>query len=158
MPVDFTNGTFFPARFNSSTDVDKLVDNVYGQGTTWGAWTTTGQMNWIQIQMDAAYSDVGYMQIWAGRVSSESSSGYLSVFLSPTTNFSSGDATACAAGAGVNIMALPSPGGSGVVTCPPANSTLYVTILRVDPQGYAANLMINELRIYRNGEPFVSYL
>lgn len=47
--TDFTNATFFPAQYDSTTGWPNLLDGVVRQGTTKGAWTTSANRNWIQV-------------------------------------------------------------------------------------------------------------
>lgn len=74
--------------------------------------------------MDQPYDDVTHMEIWAGEYSNwQSTSGYLTVFLSTTANFTA-TGTACVRNTAITTET------SGVVTCPPVTGARYVSRTR----------------------------
>lgn len=98
----------------------------------------------LQLELDQAYDDLLHMEIWAGQPTGYySASGFLTVWLSPTANFTA-TGTACIR----NTAIL--GGTSAVVTCPPISKALYLTIERNDPF-FPSPLIINELRLYKMG-------
>lgn len=89
-----------------------------------------------------ACSDISYIRIWAGVKSLTSSSGFLTVWLSNGTNFTT-TGTKCVTG--VAIMAE----GDGVITCPQVTGARYVTVQRTEPRGNADQLVVHELHAIR---------
>lgn len=105
-----------------------------------GAWTTADLTNWAQVTLTVPADDISGVIIFAGSTTLTSSSGYLSVYLSTTTNFTAG--TLCAQG--VAIIA----GGKGAVTCPNATGVRYVTVQRNGQAASASDqLVIHELLV-----------
>ena len=75
----------------------------------------------MQVMLDQPYNDLSHMEIWAGEYSNlPSTSGFLTVFASTTSNFTA-TGTVC-----VRNTAITSE-TSGVVTCPPVAGTRYVS-------------------------------
>ena len=120
VPVGMVRGTAFPPFPTPATlGFDQLDDNVLTPtGGNFGAQAASANYNWIQVQLDGVYSDISHMRIWAGDPARTSSSGFLSVWLSRTTNFT---ATGTRCVRGVAIMA----GLDGVITCPAVSNALY---------------------------------
>ena len=84
------------------------------------------------------------MIIFAGQVFGASTAGFLTVWVSPTTNFTA-TGTKCVEGIGIL------PGVDTAVTCPAAAGTQYVTIERRDVLTEDI-LVINELQVFRSSE------
>lgn len=123
VPVGMVRGTASAFTNTATVGFDQLYDNVLAQtGSNYGAETTAANYNWIQVQLDGVYSDISHMRIWAGNPAKTSSSGFLSVWLSRTTNFT---ATGTRCVRGVAIMT----GLDGVITCPAVSNALYGELL-----------------------------
>lgn len=127
---------------------DTLLDNVLANSyltLTNGVWVKAAKSNFLQIALDGVYTKLIHLEIWAGAVCDvcKSTSGFLSVYLSSTTNYTAG--TRCARG--INIVAET----SGLITCEEAANVSYVTIERNDPY-LLSNLVVNELRVYYSCE------
>lgn len=101
-----------------------------------------------------SYSDISYIRIWAGLAvnlglttgtssTGGSNSGFLTVWLSTSTNFTT---TGIKCAQGVNIIT----NQDGIVTCPQSTTAYsFVTVQRIDPKGLSDNLVIHELHVIR---------
>lgn len=101
----------------------------------------------LQVQLDAAYSDISYGRFWCGipLQAYKQQAAFLTVSLSPGTNYSQGVVCITNFAAVVNM--------EHTFTCShvSAPSTRYVTFWRrtID---VTTTLVISELLIYREGE------
>lgn len=143
------SGTIFPTPAAADVLVrglDVLQDGVLASsGNNFGAQAPAANYNWIQVQLTGGpYSDISYMRIAAGNPTGTSLSGFLTVWVSPTTNFTA-TGTKCVSGIGII------GGVEATVTCPAANGTQFVTIERRDPL-VSDPLWVHELRVYRSSE------
>lgn len=110
------NGTLWPSRYSASYDIDKLTDGQYA--SNFGTWTASGNVNYLQVTLDSTSDAAMSMEIWAGDGGFSSSSGYLTVYVSTTHNFTA-TGTVCVRGTAITI------GTSGVITCPAITGALY---------------------------------
>lgn len=142
-------GTIFPTPAAGNVllqGLDILQDGVLtSSGNNVGTQAPSANYNYVQVQLTGGpYNDVSYMRVAAGQAAGYSSGGFLTVWVSPTSNFT---ATGTRCVSGIGIIA----GVEATVTCPPANATAFVTIERRDPLT-ADVLVVHELRVYRSSE------
>lgn len=151
VPVEMVNATFQAGNCFEPATVDRgflaLKDNLYVQlGDVKkfnGAWTCSAYYNKIQVELDKPYSGVLNLQIWAGDKRQQSSSSFITLWLSPTTNHTS---TGVVCQRGVSMLAEE----SAMYQCPQASNVRYFTIERYDPF-YRDFLIVNELFIFIEG-------
>lgn len=115
------NGTILPSVFNGNTADRAFDSNLFASGANIGAWASSSSSNSMQFALSATMDNVTAVYLYAGNVSMTSSSGFLSVYLSQTTNYSD-PATAVTCARGVAIIA----GKMGAVTCPKLTGVNYV--------------------------------
>lgn len=137
----------FPSQLdptNADTEfIDDSVISIYRQYTA--TRTSVAVRNYISIPFPRTYDNISLVIIYAGVIGSVSSSAALSVWLSPTSNFTAGG-TKCIEG----LSTLQMEGA--YVTCPPANATGWLTIERRDRQGRSDSLVLVEARAFYQGE------
>lgn len=115
-PIVFVNATLWPSRLDLNHDVDKLTDGQYT--SNFGAWATVGKVNYLQVTLDRTYDAALSLEVWAGDGNYWSSSGYLTVYASTTSNFTA-TGMVCVRGTAITT------GTSGVITCPALTGALY---------------------------------
>lgn len=143
-PVPIVSASFYPSVLTADTQADKLLDGFTGfNQTNMGAVAAASAMNYIQAQLDMAWDNISHVRMWAGAPSSQTSSGFLTLWLSPTDNFTQ-SGTKCVEGAAVLS------GQEGTFTCPPNNGTRFVTVVRSADVAEALDVL--ELNVIRSGE------
>lgn len=95
----------------------------------------------MQAILDKSYNTIAFIFLAGGTLGSTSSSGFLTVWISTGTNFST---TGVKCSQGVGIIA----GRDGYVTCPQMNGVNYVTAVRNDPYGRTDNLVLYEMSVF----------
>lgn len=145
VPVGIVGGTFSPGPLDATTSWAKLMDyTTTTTGTNAGAQTSAAFSNYIQVQLSAAFDDIAYVRMWAGLTTAQTTSANLTIWLSPTTNFTA-NGTVCARG--VTVIA----DSEGSFPCPPATAIQYVTVQRFVAD-MSESLVIHELYVYSSSE------
>jgi hypothetical protein len=103
----------------------------------------------IQITLSQPEDGVTAVIIYGGaKTGAVTSSGFLTVYLSQTTNFTApGTSIACQGGI-IGVVA----GTAGAVACPDFLGTQYVTVYRKNPFGGSDYLVITELQVMTGSE------
>ena len=148
VPLAIVDATFSPSVVSVLTDSFNLMDGAtsYTSGNSpRGAQASAANSNFIQVQLDAAYSDIDYMRVWGGLTTGVQQSAFITVYLSPGPNATAG--AACISG--LSLL----PGFEYAITCThiDAPNTAYVTISKSDASS-SQPLVIHELYIYRSSE------
>lgn len=92
LSIPFVNGTAVPAYNDPTRGLDNLLDLeiVPSVDGTMGTWVNSSNYNYLQAQFNGSYDDITHIHIWAGykTPTTDSNSGYLTVWLSSSANFS----------------------------------------------------------------------
>lgn len=115
------NGTMLPSVYSTRTANLAFDQTLYALGSNLGAWATGANTNSMQFALSAPTDSVSAIYLYAGATSQTSSSGFLSVYLSRTTNYSD-PATSVTCARGAAVIA----GRMGAVTCSKLTSANFV--------------------------------
>lgn len=144
-PLGYLDWTLWPATsYWDRMNLAMLSDNVLMKTEyTEGVILSKAKDAFVQVQLDGVYDDISHVRIWAGTFGADSNGAFLTVWLSPSPNFT---ATGTACVRGLNIMF----GSDAVAVCPPVVGVQYVTIQRV--ANSEEHLVVHEMQVYRSSK------
>lgn len=102
----------------------------------------------VTLELDQAYDDIYSVQAWTPTTINDAFD-YVTVWLSPTTNYSVG--TSCMASIALLEGSDFEVATPGTFLCPQANGTKYVTIVRKPVRTTGEQLVLDEVVVNRGG-------